>query len=102
MKFDATYTTPDRFDAAEFARINELCGRATKTLSDLYHEHVESVFGAAICAVCGDMPTAERLREMGHIYIMPDGTKFLTWGSRDNVIAAVPPPTIYTPCSPSR
>ena len=58
-----------------------------------YLEHVESVFVAVICAVCGDMPTYEHFQSMGRIFISPDGTRTLTWGG--NVIASVPPPHIY-------
>lgn len=55
-------------------------------------QHIDDVFMAAICAVCGDMPTWDHIRSMAHVFISPDGAYSLTWGSPDNVIASVPPP----------
>ena len=54
-------------------------------------QHIDDVFMAAICAVCGEMPTYEHMRSMGQVFISPDGAYSLTWGSKDNVIASVPP-----------
>lgn len=58
-------------------------------------QHIDDVFMAAICAVCGDMPTWDHIKSMGHVFVSPDGGYSLTWGSPDNVIAYVPPPSYH-------
>jgi len=58
-------------------------------------QHIEDVFMSAICAVCGDMPTYEHIKAMSKVFISPDGAYTLTWGSPENVIACVPPPSYH-------
>lgn len=58
-------------------------------------QHIDDVFMAAICAVCGDMPTWDHIKSMGQVFVSPDGGYSLTWGSPDNVIAYVPPPSYH-------
>jgi aconitase B len=55
---------------------------------------IDDRFMAAICAVCGEMPTLEHLQAMGKVFIWPDGKMVLTWGSPDNVIASIPAPSL--------
>lgn len=69
-----------------------------KTLTQMHIQHTEDVFREAVLRKCGGvMPDEMTLRNMGHIFIAPDGTKTLTWGGAENVIASVAPPRIYTP-----
>ena len=72
--------------------LNRLVGKVHRDRMQM----IEDRFMAAVCAVCGDMPTLEHLQTMGKVFISPDGAMSLTWGSPDNVIASVPPPAI--PC----
>lgn len=81
-------------DAAAIRQMDSKQKSFIKKLSDERAQMIDDRFMAAVCAVCGDMPTLEHLQAMGKVFISPDGAMSLTWGSPDNIIASVPPPSL--------
>lgn len=56
----------------------------------------EQILREAIIRYCGGMPCREFCGYMGKLWCHPDGTKELSWGRRENVIAVIPPLRLWS------